>query len=174
MKAVDGVKGHEIYYKLSDFDPVDRMVGFECLNELVADRLMTILGIEHLSYQLVHADIVIDGVPYNTYICKSKNFRKKSEQKVTLEDYFAMYRQPNETPFLFCQRMGWGEYIGKMLLVDFLILNRDRHGANIEVLRDSTGAVHPAPLFDHGLSLLCRSKTPEEIRSFDVMEDRKV
>lgn len=36
-----------------------------------------------------------------------------------------------------------------MFLVDFVVLNRDRHGSNIEII---DGA--PVPLFDHGLSLM--------------------
>lgn len=34
----------------------------------------------------------------------------------------------------------------------FLICNRDRHGANIEILSDEKEKARPAPLFVHGLS----------------------
>lgn len=63
-----------------------------------------------------------------------------------------------------------------MLVVDFLILNRDRHGANIEVLRDSKNKnIRLAPLFDHGLSLMFSVKNNEKsAESFDVMADRRV
>ena len=48
--------------------------------------------------------------------------------------------------------MGWEDYIYQMLVVDYLILNQDRHGANIEVLRNSRKkTVRLAPLFAHGL-----------------------
>ena len=71
----------------------------------------------------------------------------------------------------FCLRMGWGEYLWQMLVADFLILNRDRHGANIEVLKNSRKrTIRLAPLFDHGLSFLCRS-TQEQFTTFDVMQD---
>ena len=71
--------------------------------------------------------------------------------------------------------MGWGEYIWQMLVVDFLILNRDRHGANIEILRNKKKkSLRLAPLFDHGLSLLCRCETEEAIEKFDVMADLPV
>ena len=60
-----------------------------------------------------------------------------------------------------------------MLAIDFLILNRDRHGANIEVLRNSRKhSLRIAPLFDHGLSLLCSCYSEEQIEKFDVMEDK--
>ena len=66
-----------------------------------------------------------------------------------------MEKQIGETPLEFCIRMGWEKTIYEMLVTDHLILNRDRHGANIEVLRDrKKRTVRLAPLFDHGLSLL--------------------
>lgn len=80
-----------------------------------------------------------------------------------------------ETPLEFCIRQGWEDYIYKMLLTDYIILNRDRHGANIEVLRNSVSkTIRLADLFDHGLSLLFSSKTRSEINSVDVMENKPV
>ena len=62
-----------------------------------------------------------------------------------------------------------------MLVVDFLILNRDRHGANIELPRDrEKREIRLTPLFDHGLSLLCRCETEDAIKKFDVMTDLPV
>ena len=75
----------------------------------------------------------------------------------------------------FCIRNGWENYIYEMLVVDFLILNRDRHGANIEILRNSKDkTIRIAPLFDHGLSLLFSCNSEEELEQYDVMEDKKV
>ena len=62
-----------------------------------------------------------------------------------------------------------------MLVVDFLILNRDRHGANIEVLRNSRKkTIHLAPLFDHGLSLLFNCRDNAAVTAYDVMADKRV
>ncbi len=62
-----------------------------------------------------------------------------------------------------------------MLIVDFLILNRDRHGANMEVLRNNkTKTLKLAPLFDHGLSFIFQCHEENEMISFDVMQDRPV
>ena len=59
------------------------------------------------------------------------------------------------------------ECVNEMFVIDYLVLNRDRHGANIEILRDlKTKTVRPAPLFDHGLSLVCRCHTSEELNFF--------
>lgn len=51
------------------------MIEHESVNELIADRLLTLLGIEHLYYQLIHADILVDGKVQETYVCASENFR---------------------------------------------------------------------------------------------------
>ena len=84
-------------------------------------------------------------------------------------------KEHDETPLEFCIRNGWEEYIYRMLAVDFIILNRDRHGANIEVLQDKkTDTVRLAPLFDNGLSLVCSAKTDDLLEKFDVMEVRPV
>ncbi|MGN0512877.1 MAG: hypothetical protein ACI4GD_01265 [Lachnospiraceae bacterium] len=74
-----------------------------------------------------------------------------------------------------CVNHGWGEYIYEMLLVDYLIQNRDRHGANIEVLRNKTAkTLRLAPLFDHGLSFVFSSITETALEKVDVMADSRV
>ena len=60
LKSREIVRGVKWYYKLSDYDAYRGIVGHECINELIADRLLTILQIPHLSYQLIHARIKIE------------------------------------------------------------------------------------------------------------------
>lgn len=175
LKSYSEISGIKTYYKLSDYDSVKGIVGHECVNELIADRLLTILGIEHLSYSLIHADVEIDGKKYETYLCASEDFKKSGESKIALDAYYQAEKNDDETPIKFCIRNGWENYIYEMLVVDFLILNRDRHGANIEVLRNSKKkTIRIAPLFDHGLSLLSRCRNSEEIENYDIMEDKAV
>ncbi len=166
--------GIKSYYKLSNFDPVHGVVGHECINEIIVDRLLTILGVEHLHYELINAKIEIEGREYTTWLCRSEDFKKRGESKAALDDYYRLTAAPGESRYDFCVRSGWKEYIDTMLAVDFLILNRDRHGANIEVLRNARArTLRIAPLFDHGLSLLYSCLSEEDARKFDILEDRK-
>lgn len=175
LKAYSELGGSKIYYKLSNYDSTRGVTGHESVNELIVDRLLTILGVEHLHYQLIHADILVNGNALETYVCASENFRKPSEDKQAIDVCYESERLDGESPLDFCLRMGWGNYIWQMLVVDFLILNRDRHGANIEVLRNKKKkTVRLAPLFDHGLSLLCRCETETAVAQFDVMADQQV
>lgn len=175
LKAYSELGGRKIYYKLSNYDGVRGVIGHESVNELIVDRLLTILGVEHLHYQLIRADILVDGKVQESYVCASENFRESGEDKQAIDVCYESERLDGEGPLDFCLRMGWGDYIWQMLVVDFLILNRDRHGANIEVLRNKKKkTVRLAPLFDHGLSLLCRCETEDAVAQFDVMADQQV
>lgn len=175
LKATDDLQQPKIYYKLSNYDGINGIVGHECINEIIVDRLLNILEIEHLHYDLIHADIDVDGKEMENYLCASKDFKAHGEHKVALDAYYQAEKLDGETPLQFCTRNGWSDFIYKMLVVDFLILNRDRHGANIEVLRNARKkSLRLAPIFDHGLSLLFNCHTEEEINQFDVMKDRAV
>jgi hypothetical protein len=175
LKAYEQIGDQKIYYKLSDYDSMKGIIGHESINEIIVDRLLTVLGVEHLSYQLIYADVIIDSKVYSTYLCASENFRKRGESKVALDAFYERNKMAGETPLEFCIRNGWEDYIYQMLVIDFLILNRDRHGANIEVLQDPKAkAIRLAPIFDNGLSLVCSAKTDDLLEKFDVMEDKPV
>ena len=175
LKAYSEIGGKKMYYKLSNYDSINGITGHECVNEIIADRVLDILGIDHLSYTLVNAQIIIDSKPVTTYICMSENFRNKNESKIPLDSFYDMEKAEGESPLEFCVRYGWKKYVYEMLAFDFLILNRDRHGANIEVLRDTKKkTIRLAPLFDHGLSLLSLCRDEKMYSEYDVMADRPV
>ena len=175
LKSTSEVDGRKVYYKMSNYNDVNGVYGHECINEIIVDRLLTILGIEHLNYQLIHADVRNNGKVFDTWICASYDYKCTGESKIALDTFYQLERNETETPFDFCKRNRWQSYIYKMLVVDYLILNRDRHGANIEVLRSKRdGKIRIAPVFDHGLSLLFSCHTEEDVRKYDVMEDKQV
>lgn len=175
LKSYDNTGKRKMYYKLSDYDSRKGIVGHECVNEIIAQRLLDILGIEHLEYTLIHGLIKVDDIEYTTYMCRSYDFKEPGESKIPLEDYYDMEKNVNESPLEFCKRMNWDDYIYSMIVVDFLISNRDRHGANIEVLFNrKKKKIRPAPLFDHGLSFVCRCHDKKALSEFDVMQDVRI
>ena len=84
LKSYDDTGTIKKYYKISDFDTTLGIVGHECVNEIIAQRLMNIIGIEHLEYKLIHALIHIGGKEYETFLCESLDYKKAGEQKITL------------------------------------------------------------------------------------------
>ncbi len=175
LKAYEDGIGGKTYYKLSNYDAWKGIVGHECVNEIIGNRLLTVLGISHLPYQLIHAKILIDQKEYETWLCASRDFKQRGESKIALDAYYQAESLPNESPMDFCIRCGWESTVYEMLVVDYLILNRDRHGANMEVLRNQRKkTIRLAPLFDHGLSLLSRCESTEVMLREDVMADKPV
>ena len=169
LKARSGSGMRMVYYKLSRYNGLE-IDGCECVNELVASRLMQILGMEHLTYRLVHAKVAIDGREHETWLNASKNFRGRGERKLGLGTFFELYHREGEAPYDFCVRYGWEGKVKQMMLVDYLIANRDRHSSNVEVLVQRDGSARLAPLFDSGLSLLAPYAADEgRIASFDPL-----
>ncbi len=174
LKSESILNRKKTYYKLSNFDPLNGVIGHECINEIIVDRLLTLLGVEHLNYELINADIEIENHVYSAYICSSLDFKESGESKIAIEDFYRTNACKGESHYDFCKRFQWQKYVDTMLAVDYIILNRDRHGANIEVLRNSrTHTLRIAPLFDHGLSLLCSCFTDEDAMKFDIYEDKR-
>ncbi len=174
LKSESTLDSKKTYYKLSNFEEGTGVVGHESVNEIIVDRMLTLLGVEHLHYQLIYADIEIDGKLYTTYVCASEDFKKKGESKVALDAVYKIEREDGENAYDFCKRMGFEKYIDTMIAIDYIILNRDRHGANLEMPRDARKhTLRIAPYFDHGLSLLFSCNTDEEIKGFDIMGDIK-
>ena len=66
LKAYEETPSGKQYYKLSDFDAWNGITGHECINELIADRLLRLLEIPHLHYELILAEIRIEDRSYET------------------------------------------------------------------------------------------------------------
>ena len=170
LKSRDQTGAGLWYYKLSCYDSYRGIYGHECANEIVASRLMGILGIDHLEYRLVHALVCIDGTEHETWLNRSRSFRARGERKQALDTFYDLNKREGESPLELCNRFGWSNQIQKIMLVDYLIANRDRHGANIEVLVGLGGGLRLAPVFDSGLSFVfsCYGDA-ERVRQFDAM-----
>lgn len=57
LKAYEEKDEIKFYYKLSNYDSYRGIFGHECVNELIVSRLLDVLRIPHLSYQLVYAKL---------------------------------------------------------------------------------------------------------------------
>ena len=88
LKAYEERGGRKRYFKLSSFDAFQGITGHECVNELIADRLLTHLGIEHLEYRLIHADIRVNERVEETWLCASEDFKQAGEDKLALDAFY--------------------------------------------------------------------------------------
>lgn len=106
----------KIYFKLSDYNKIDGIIGHEYINEIIIDRLLSILGFHHLNYYLINANIKIDEAIINTYLCASYDFKEKGESKIALDTFFELKRKEKIRRILIV----WLHY----LIMDFLFYAR--------------------------------------------------
>lgn len=146
--------------------------GYEGLAEYMVSSLLAYSCLkpeEYVSYQT--EEILYKQCKYRG--CKSRNFLSQGWKMVTLERLFqsaygeglnkAVYsisEHADRIQFL-AERtveltglMDFGAYLGKLLAIDAMFFNEDRHTHNIAVLLDDAGNYHYCPIFDHGASLL--------------------
>lgn len=174
LKSYEVVDNKKFYYKMSNYDTVRGVTGHESVNEIVAQNLADMLGIDHLKYELVHCRVKVFDHVFETWVTRSEDFKQPGESKMTFETYFEILRMDGEDKFHFIERMHLQEYFYNMFLLDYLICNRDRHGANIEVLQKGD-AYRLAPLFDNGLSFLFSCyHDGSRMQEFDRLKDGPV
>lgn len=147
--------------------------GYEGLAEYMVSNLLkysTLCSKEYVLYETENMEYA--GHTFSG--CVSRDFREDQRwQVLTLERLFRLkyqeslyrsifkIREPEERlKFLVDQIIcvtgleKFGIYMGKLLTLDALFLNEDRHTHNIAVLWDGYGAYKYCPLFDHGAALL--------------------
>jgi hypothetical protein len=175
LKSYSYSNGKKVYYKLPFFDDVNGLFGYEAINEIIASRVLDELGYNHLKYELLNGIIIISGKEYNTYLNSSVDFKGANESKITLENFYELNKEDNECLFDLLDRYNLLNEVYEAIIVDFLIINRDRHGANIEILYNSRDKKYKiAPLYDHGLSFLSPFYLDKDIENYDINIERRV
>lgn len=167
IKATEKKEDTLYYYKMSRYIPNYGIVGHESINEIICMNIAKSLDIECLDYEIIDAYTSVQSK--NSLIVRSKNFKQESVSKISLDDYYEICKFNDETPFEFMKRIGYEDFCYKLFVFDYLIFNRDRHGANIEFIYED-GKYTLAPIFDNGLSFMCSCTTPEEFTSFDKLK----
>lgn len=171
-KASTIENGKKYYYKCSNYYAGQDCFGDESFYEVICSRFLSKLGFDCVKYTLVYAKVTINGRVFNTYVCKSENFFRDYSSRITLENLHRVY---GGTVDDLITRLGIQNQVRCMILADFMTLQRDRHGGNIELL-EKNGKYVLAPLFDNGLDLLSPypSAFKTDISKYDVLADYPV
>ena len=161
LKWVDG----GLWYK-ADY------LGYEGLSEYIISVVLSLSSLEPSEYVSYDTEVI----SYRKSIlrgCRSRDFLPSGWQLITVERLFKnRYGKSigamvygftdirDRLRFLTDQVKeitginDFGIYMSKILTIDALILNEDRHTHNIAVLCDPSGKFHLCPIFDNGSSLL--------------------
>lgn len=154
-KCIEDVDGIFYHYKMSSYTATQGIYGKEAILEVVFSRLGKLLGFNVLDYDLLHCNIEKDGVVYPAYISKSADFKRLNYKSIAIENYYTLHKYRNSDIEQLLREDMLLEDIHEIFLFDYIICNLDRHGANIEILiNTTTGAKSVAPIFDNSLSFL--------------------
>jgi len=151
LKSEKVISGKKYYFKISDFR-YGMFFSHEAVLEVIASQLGNLLGLPVLKYTGDTARIQINGEEYTTFVSKSLNYCKLGQTAIPLVTDYMTNNADNENPLTYCQKIGLTELIDDIFIFDYLIMNVDRHGRNIELLYDGNRAI-PAPIFDNGRCL---------------------
>lgn len=144
---------------------------YEIFNEIIASKVMTLLNIEHVDYEL----IIDNGHIYSG----SKNFISYNEDLVSAYQLRYSEKQNNHTS-LYVHLLSiyhhldipnYRRKIYEMLFIDYLLGNTDRHLNNFGVIRDAKTLkfLRAAPIYDTG-SCLGYNLKDEELKSLYHVE----
>lgn len=173
-KTIYNINNKDYYIKLSDYTEGIGITGFESIYEVIAYRLADKLGISCADQELLDSYVTLKEEVIRTYACISASFLNEGESRLTVKDFYSNMKQDSEEIIELIKRFNFQEFIYKMFLFDYIILNMDRHGANVEIIKDKFGQYKPAPLFDNGMSFLYLCINEKEIESFDIMNNSTV
>ena len=121
----------------------------EPFNEVIASMLMGSQNILHTGYRLEW----IDGHPCS--VCR--DFITEDTELVTAARI--------------CKELGIDAHLEQMDLIDAIMMNTDRHLGNYGLIRDAETLEYlgPAPIYDTGTSLMCRTATENIVGAIPSM-----
>ena len=130
----------------------------EPYNEVLASRICERLQIPHVTYTLMK-DFETDDYPY----CVCEDFITADMELISAWHIMQTVKKPNHISVYkhyldCCERLGIPGVetaVNQMLVLDYLIVNEDRHQNNFGVIRraDTLEYVGAAPIYDSGTSL---------------------
>ena len=151
LKSEKYINDKKYYFKVSDFR-YNMFFSHESVLEVIVSRLGNLLGFPVLKYTGDMAKIIVNDKEYTTFVSKSMNYCKSGQTAIPLVTDYQTNKEGKESPLEYCQKTGLTEFMDYIFIFDYLIMNVDRHGRNIEILYDGNKAV-PAPIFDNGRCL---------------------
>ena len=170
-KATEIVNKIRRFYKLSQRIGTE-LVGHESINEVIVSRLLDILEIPHVEYRLINGRILLDNKEYTTQFTVSDDFLQPNEMELHLDQLYGNIEM--SLPKLIAD--GYEQQIAQMFLVDFLIINRDRHAHNISfAFNQVTKRTRLIPWFDHGFCFAAHLLNDwDSMAHFNVMRNNPV
>ncbi|MDO4413599.1 MAG: hypothetical protein Q4C20_00835 [Erysipelotrichaceae bacterium] len=169
-------KGNQLKWHVDENWYKADYLGYEGLVESIVSKLLSFSSLKESEY--IDYDTEQIRYKYSVYNgCISRNFLGSDERLITLNRlfldiygidlYMYLWGLPDEKErmeilvdkVVECTGLSdFGEYLCKMMEVDMLFQNEDRHFHNIALIQNERGEFRYSPFFDHGACLLSDTK----------------
>lgn len=150
--SVNGIKK---LVKGNSYSEASKNTGYEPFSEVLVSELLDVMGVSHVEYEL---DFACNYPEIHTYDCNWVSTCKMIDTKEQLVHYahYADVLSGGECKdyfsFLMKQR-GLAYEVYRMIAVDAIVGNSDRHLNNFDIMWDGKWATL-APIFDNGAALI--------------------
>ena len=140
----------------------------EPANEVLASRICERLGIPHIEYRIIELDgtkycVCGDFITGDTELVAAWNIKNLIKSENRISDYDAFIKKAEEFGIGGVRRR-----IDMMIVLDFIIVNTDRHYNNFGLVRDANTLewLSVAPIYDSGTSMWC-TEFPDDMDAKD-------
>lgn len=139
--------------------------GLEPYSEYFASQIAEKMNIDAVRYELTK---------FNGRLCtRCKMFTSEEVGLISFAGVYDISKNRYDIPAIIreCEKLGYGNEIRQMYMLDSLILNQDRHLGNIGFLfdNDTFEIIGLSPIYDFNISMLCNAY-PEDIKSIDTLD----
>ena len=156
--------GRPCLIKSGDIDGITNNSGILAANEIVASQIATLLGLDAVEYLKLN----LNG--FETNYCISECFINYDEDFVTGNDLLDQFnsKDSNKLYKFIGEKCGFNDELDKMIVLDVLLHNQDRHEDNYGIILDAnTGDIKRfAPIFDTGNCLAWNGVIEEDNMKF--------
>jgi len=146
----------------------------EVANEVLASRICNRLGIPFINYEIIEIDdikycVCEDFITGDTELVTAWHIKNLIKKDNSTSDYDSFIAKAEELGIKDVRRR-----IDMMIVLDFIIVNTDRHYNNFGLIRnaDTLEWMSVAPIYDSGTSMWCK-ELPEEIDAKDLRIESK-
>ena len=165
-------KGNQLKWQYMGYWHKADYLGYEGLSEYICSEMLAFSDLVKEEFTLYQTE----EISYKKSVfkgCSSKDFLPEGWQMITLERLFktrygrslgaGVYglREIKDRLRFLVEEVekvtgikDFGIYMNRLMTIDALFLNEDRHTHNIALLLDTEGRFHTCPIFDLGASLL--------------------
>ena len=159
--SVDGKKvfiktGTKLRNKFSILEPISEVISSEIINKFNIDCAKNKLS-----------KIVLPNMNEEVLVSISEDFVKDNEEMMSIRSILGNTSRDNLYKKVVDLIPNLKKDIDRMIVMDFLINNIDRHLRNFSIINEKEKEVKFAPLYDHGLSLYA------DIQDYELEQDDK-